>query len=554
MTAHLLTPADLLGAEPAETHEPALTSGADLAAAAAEQVALAESGGQSSDPLRPIVAVGAPLHELATTVETVLIEQEAPLYANGPRLVTPIMQEVEAAKGRTTQVAQLKEVTMHVLLDHMSRVASWAKVGNRGAEPVDPPIQAAQILQSRFGEWRFRRVSGVLTTPTLRPDGSLLNEPGYDAATRLFLMNPPALPNMPEAPTRWDAEFAIKLFRDLLHEFPFVDEVSKSVALSGILTPVVRGLFSTAPMHVTNAATPGTGKSYLMDTITAVASGQACPVMNYGNTEEEAEKRLGALLMLGQPIVSIDNMNGMINGASLCQYIERPTVQVRRLGASEMITIDNRATMFANGNNVSISQDLIRRSILCNLDAKVERPELREFASRPVDTILANRKLYITAALIIVRAYLLAGQPGKLPPLASFEGWSDSVRSALVWLGCADPVTSMEGMHSNDPKRIQRQKLIGAWAECIGIDTSLSTAELVTKARDQTSTAPWRLMFPQLNEAMSEIVNDHPDKWKLKFGQWLGRNKDIPSDELKITSKMDAHKKTQVWKLEKIET
>ena len=98
----------------------------------------------------------------------------------------------------------------------------------------------------------------------------------------------------------------------------------------------------------------------------------------------------------------------------------------------------------ATGNNITIVGDLCRRVILSNLDPEVERPELREFKGKPVEKILADRGAYIAACLTICRAYIVAGSPDQVKPLASFEGWSDIVRSALIWLGKTDPVDSMD--------------------------------------------------------------------------------------------------------------
>ena len=39
---------------------------------------------------------------------------------------------------------------------------------------VDPPKDVAATVLARYGEWTFPPVVGVLTTPTLRHDGSLL--------------------------------------------------------------------------------------------------------------------------------------------------------------------------------------------------------------------------------------------------------------------------------------------------------------------------------------------------------------------------------------------
>ena len=76
-------------------------------------------------------------------------------------------------------------------------------------------------------------------------------------------------------------------------------------------------------MHVACAPAAGTGKSFLFDIAAAIAIGHPCPVMAAGRNEEETEKRLGAALMAGQPIISIDNVTGELGGDALCQVIER---------------------------------------------------------------------------------------------------------------------------------------------------------------------------------------------------------------------------------------
>jgi putative DNA primase/helicase len=177
----------------------------------------------------------------------------------------------------------------------------------------------------------------------------------------------------------------------------------------------------------------------------AIAIGQPMPVMTAGRTEEETEKRLGANLLAGQPLISIDNLNGELRSDMLCQIIERPVVEVRILGRSERVRIESRGTTyFATGNNLVVAGDLCRRTLPTRLDPQVERPELREFKGNPVATVLADRGAYVAAALIVCRAYHVAGRPGRAKPIASFEDWSDTVRSALIWLGKADPVKAMD--------------------------------------------------------------------------------------------------------------
>nr|WP_052232374.1 hypothetical protein [Methylobacterium sp. ZNC0032] len=499
------------------------------------------------DP-RPRIEADGELHAIATQAEDALIAQKAQIYQNGPSMVIPITEEVEAAKGRTTKVARLKPVTMPVMVDYLSRNALWLKKSRGKPKPCDPPQQAASILLSRAGEWRVNRCAGIISTPTLRPDGSILSAPGYDPATRLFLAAPPTIFPIDHKPSRQQAEAALAFLKRPLREFPFVSDADLSVALSGLITPVVRGCIKAAPMTAVNASTPGTGKSCLMDTIAAIAIGNYCPAISFGKTEEEAEKRIGTLMMYGQPLISIDNMNGVMYSDALCQYIERPQAKVRKLGESTMVDIHSTSTIYCNGNNIRIGGDLIRRTILCNLNAGVERPELREFSGNPVDEILADRARYISCALMLVKAYITAGRPDRLRPLASFEEWSDNVRSALVWLGCADPVGSMLSMRADDPVINQRQRLFATWRSVIGIGVAKAAGDIVDMAKARASDGS--LVNPDLRSAIFDILKDgNEETWAHRLGGWFGRNKLIPTDGLQLVRDFDEHAKVAKWSI-----
>jgi len=134
--------------------------------------------------------------------------------------------------------------------------------------------------------------------------------------------------------------------------------------------------------------------------------------------------------------------------------------------------------------------DLCRRAITATLDPEIERPELRQFKCDPVAMILENRGKYIAACLTIVRAYILAGRPGLAPKLASFEGWSDNVRSALIWLGEADPVVSMEVARNEDPERVELSDMIAIWATefRVGFSNRKTLAEVIETAEATSQT------------------------------------------------------------------
>ena len=92
---------------------------------------------------------------------------------------------------------------------------------------------------------------------------------------------------------------------------------------------------------------------------------------------------------------------------------------------------------------------MIRRGLVCNLEALDERPELRAFQRDTLEFAADNRGAYVAAALTIVRAYLVAGSPKVCGPFGSYAAWSKMVRSPLIWLDEPDPIISMEGIRDD---------------------------------------------------------------------------------------------------------
>lgn len=504
-------------------------------------------------PERPMIQiVPGKLSEMATTVEEHLIAAEVPFFTRGSKVVRPIVEDLADAEGRVTKSAAFVEVEATSLRDAMCANISWQRYVRREKEWVDAdaPKEVAEIVLSRRGEWNFRPVSGVISTPTLRPDGSILSTPGYDEKTRLVLMGGVTLPAMPEKPTKADAMKALALLDDLLTEFPFVDEASKSVARSALITPVVRGAFAVSPMHVSRAPTAGTGKSYIFDTAAAIALGHTCPVMAAGRNEEETEKRLGSSALAGHPIINIDNVNGELGGDALCQLVERPICDIRVLGQSKQERLVNRFTVFATGNNIRLVGDMTRRAILCSLDAQMEKPAERKFKKNPVKMVLKNRGAYVAACLTIVRAYHLAGRPEVAsPPMNSFEGWSDNVRSALVWLGCADPVETVNVARAEDPELQSLTEFMDAFKEAFGV----GKGEARTIAQVIASSEERGLGGDRRHQSLHNVLAQWARAGQVNsrsFGKWLSDKKDRVIAGHKLMSK-PSRVGSQAWYIEK---
>lgn len=495
------------------------------------------------------------LAEQADQAEAILIKRCVDLYQRGGEIVRPCEVETASFHGYLAKTTSLVKITEAAMIDDLSRHVIFQKYNQKknGFDRIDPPPGIAKTILSRQGRSPFLVVSGVVSVPLINKSGNIVTKHGYDPDTRLYLSALPNLPFIPENPTREDALAQLELINNLLDEFPFVDEASRSAALSAIITASCRSAMPVAPMHVTTAPTPGSGKSYLIDIVSLIATGEKCPVTAVSKSTDELEKRLDGSLLDGATIICLDNINGELYNDRLCQAIERPVLEVRRLGASDKQKIENKATIFATGNNITLRGDLSRRSIICRLDAAIERPEQRQFKKRPDQKIMNDRGAYIVACLIIVRAYHIAGKPNILPRLPSFEEWSDKIRSALVWLGCADPLDTMRIIQADDPEYQTRQLIYTILHETFG-ERPVTVKEMITLAQetynaglddDSGHTTTRKLRNPELADALSSICGRSRDASPEVVGKWFRGNKGRITDGLQLLS--ISHSKGAKW-------
>ena len=512
-------------------------------------------------PIRPVIQAKAGRPDLlATLAENAIMDSGLPIFQRGRELVRPAQFDVPASKGRMTVSAGMARLGEAAMRDIMAQSADWLKWNAKAKALVtcDPPELPAAILLSRAGQWRLPSLAGVITAPTLRPDGTRLTAPGYDVQTRLYhSVNPNLTPHpVPDEPTPQQAKESLDLLNNLLDEFPFTDQVGRSVALSGMMTPILRGAIPVAPMHAIKASTAGTGKSYLVDLASAITSGRCCPVISVSDDAKETESRINGLLLGGFPLISLDNVNGELGGDLLAQAITQPVVQVRRLGGSDIFEVESRATWFATGNGLRVKGDMTRRTIVCNLDAGIERPEMRQFQHSPLDEVLNNRGRYLAAVLTITRAYLSAGMPGRLPRPASFEEWSDLVRSPLVWLGYADPWASVETARKDDPDLASLRDILTCWAEAIGTNTNKPIREVIkiASAKDLSYDGePADFKWPDLRASLISAAGFKGNIDPKALGKYLLDKEGRVANGLRIKrGPQDTHAKVGTWFVEPV--
>jgi putative DNA primase/helicase len=243
------------------------------------------------------------------------------------------------------------------------------------------------------------------------------------------------------------------------------------------------------------------------------------------------EKRVVALVLAGHAVITIDNTDHPLGGELLCQLLTQPLVNIRPLGGSKNVMVPNTFFLAATGNNLVLVGDLTRRALVGRIDPHVERPELRDFKFDPVALAKRARPMLIVKALTVIRAYAMSGERPTETPLGSFEVWSKMVRSALTWLGEADPCDVMERTRGHDPKLAALRAVAAAWLEAIGADKGVLVRDVRQKAQE---TLPRGAAFgdegdpahPELRDALRAVAAGQGAEYisPTRLGEWLKKN------------------------------
>jgi hypothetical protein len=178
--------------------------------------------------------------------------------------------------------------------------------------------------------------------------------------------------------------------------------------------------------------------------------------------------------------------------------------------------------VFATGNNITFRGDMVRRGLVCNLEALDERPELRVFQRDALEIAADNRGVYVAAALTIVRAYLAAGSPKVCGPFGSYAAWSTLVRSPLIWLDEPDPIISMEGIRDEDVVLNSIREFFGLWLD---YDLGLDTPYLTTSIIEEACTVPPNYWGPMsFKQFLLRVAASKADPGTIsveRLGHWL---------------------------------
>jgi hypothetical protein len=371
-------------------------------------------------------------------------------------------------------------------------------------KPTDLPDTVAQLIVGRGGKSIFRKLTGVISAPTMMSSGRIISMPGYDAETGLLFLDSRQviLPKIINRPNTTEIQAAYEELWFPVKDFPCDSDASRSCLLAALLTSVVRSCLPTAPAFGFDAPTQGSGKTKLAQCIAALGTGRVESLFPPPSDDEETRKKIATAMAKSRSVLIFDNMETQLKSPVLAALLTSRVWSDRLLGGNTEIEADNRMLVLITGNNLAPVGDIVRRLLTIRIDPQLEASEVwkREFAIDPLDYIVRNRQRLVASALTLLSGYFAAGRPKMTPGrLASFEEWDDLIRQPVVWLGqqgvadLCDPITSLTEAAASDPDAMRLADLANQWHSTFGT-TGQSLNEVVCKS--------------ELREVLKDIATD----------------------------------------------
>lgn len=462
--------------------------------------------------MKPTVRVMAgALHRIVDRAEQLLADSGR--YYQSAGLIAAV--QTDPASNETAIVP----VTQPSLVRAMARVADWEKFDARSEDWVvaDPPARHAGVLFDSTDYPHMPVLRGIARQPHLRDDGSIVALDGYDRLTGRFGVFNAKQYRILDCPTKDDARAALATLNGLLEEVAFDTDVDRSAALSAMLTAACRPSLPTAPGFLVAAHAIGSGKSFLSRLISTLATPQNVPGVAFPGDADEMKKLLIALLIKSPAVINFDDLNGdIVPSEALKTSLTEEFMGGRILGVSKDVTCSTRAMFLFSGNNIAPVRDMARRVLTIHLDPRCENPVSREFKRPHLEAeTRRDRAIYVSAALSIIRAWIVAGGPTtKVKPIASYGRWSDWCRQSLLWLGQPDPVERLFEQLAHDPDTELLGRMLTGWYRAHG-----QTPVLV---RDAVRLADG--IDNDFSEALRDIADERGSINRRRLGWWLKRH------------------------------
>lgn len=517
--------------------------------AAREAEATARAAAVEAPPLpvhhdRPVIFVGG--QALRDTVQKAWSAIQA---ANRPepRYFNRNGEMVELRQNTPDAVPYSFALTRDGLRGHLDRHIDFMKRTQADGETpaLPPPWIAADMLD--YSVPPLPALHGIRTSPYMAKDGSINTTPGYDEGSGYYLhLGGMQMPEVPSKPSRDDISEAISLISgELLGDFPFEGSADEAHAIAALMNPVIRPLISgPTPFFIFEAPGPGTGKTFLAETIIAASAPGNQFMTNTPFGDDEWRKLLITALKTEPAVVVFDNINVKISSSTFALVLTTTEPwKTRDLGGTRDLTLAVNTTWIGTGNNPEMSDEITRRTVRCRQDARVEDPAARREYRHP--DLLAwarrNRPRLLWSIFTLTRSWITAGRPPGDVSMGSFDNWAKTVGGILGNAGYAGFLANRSDLYrDSDRERNDTTAFVHRWFEVLGMEP-MTTARLL-----ELSSSENLLLDARAGKTGHAAV--------IRMGRLLSQSRGQIFGGIRVVSgPPDRFTKNNTWQLEKVE-
>lgn len=520
------------------------------------------------DP-RPEIRINHELARMTDEAITVIAEHDRGVFQRGGELVH-VVKTLEPPKmvigpnkrrklERGVGVPLIKSLAAPTLRERVGALAQWKKFDGRAKGWVHtmPPADVIAGVHAR-GEWGgVRQLVGVTTTPTIRPDGSILQSPGYDPSTALLYFPNAAYPNVPDRPTHEDAKHAYAALLEAIVDFPFARDFHRAAWVTAVLSMLARSAIEgPVPLFAIDAPTAGTGKSKLADAAGRLALGYRPARIPMPDEDAEMRKLITTLVLDGDAAAFVDNVAGLVKLPSLENAITSDVWKDRVLGRTGSISAPMKIVWFITGNNLALGGDLSRRTITIRLASMLEDPETRTDFRHPnlFGWIEEHRHHLVVWGLTLLRAWYVAGEPQAASLNSGFPEWMIAPH-AVAWASGIDPMKAqIKAAGEADGEKLAIGALLAALAHVTDEYKRAITAKefltaLYPASSQGASTPPAHRTFAAAREAIESHARTKPgrDPDSGALGHWFRRIRDRPVNGMRLEQAEQLRDGNRAW-------
>ena len=245
----------------------------------------------------------------------------------------------------------MRQVRHDILKGLLDRSADFVKLqGSKGQQatvPARPPNDVVSDILSQK-TLPLPPLREIVAAPLVLADGQFLRVPGYDRDSG-YLLDLRGLDGVRDDMPTNDAA---ALLRELVADFPFIDDASRAHAVGMFIQPIrASDRLRPHPALPAGGAHRRHGKRPAA-VAGIMAEGTAPAVMALNRDDDEVDKRVTALLLQGARIILLDNVTEL-RSPKLAAVLTTTTWRGRLLGRSEMPILPNSALWLATATTSS---------------------------------------------------------------------------------------------------------------------------------------------------------------------------------------------------------